>query len=320
MMVEQTDAEVVPAAGAVVWRRGAKGLEVALVHRVRYNDWSWPKGKLDPGESFAEAAVREVEEETGLVIRLGIPLPELACALRGGATKIVRYWAGHVIGGSGALEHEVDEVRWLSAPDAREKLSYERDRIPLDALLEADAAGELDTWPLLLVRHTHAQARSAFRGDDDRKRPRSPRGHERAERLRDLLGAWAPERVVSSPSTRCVQTVAPFVEHTETRLRTKKALSEEGFSAAPHKVERQLDKALERALPVVLCTHRPLVPMLVGRLSSRASKGSAARRVLGGIKGHGMDKGEILVCQMVGQGDDARVVSVERLRTPTLQR
>jgi 8-oxo-dGTP diphosphatase len=119
----------IEAAGGVVMRRGEDETEVAVVHRPRYDDWSFPKGKLDPGETFEEAALREVREETGLVCRLG---PELAFAHyddNKGRPKVVRYWLMAVIEDPGFEPNdEVDELRWLTPADANDLLTYSRDR------------------------------------------------------------------------------------------------------------------------------------------------------------------------------------------------
>jgi 8-oxo-dGTP pyrophosphatase MutT (NUDIX family) len=128
---------LVLAAGGVLWRRppsGADGLEVLLVHRPRYDDWTIPKGKLEPGETDERAAVREVEEETCVVGRLGAELPSTTYIDRSGRTKRVRYWAMTPEAGDPAPANEVDEVRWLAVADARRLLSYERDAEVLDAL------------------------------------------------------------------------------------------------------------------------------------------------------------------------------------------
>jgi 8-oxo-dGTP diphosphatase len=112
------------AAGGVVVRDG----EVALVHRPRYDDWSLPKGKLDPGESFEQAALREVEEETGLRCRLGRELPSVEYEVRG-RPKLVRYWLMEVEHDPGFTPNdEVDELRWLSPRDAVDLLTYDRDQ------------------------------------------------------------------------------------------------------------------------------------------------------------------------------------------------
>jgi 8-oxo-dGTP pyrophosphatase MutT (NUDIX family) len=125
----------VRAAGGVVWRRVDGRLEVLLVHRPRYGDWSLPKGKLDPGESFEQAAVREVTEETGLRCHLGSPLPEVRYDDRFGRSKVVRYWAMEALADDGfAPNDEVDELRWTDLAEARSALSYERDRAVLEAL------------------------------------------------------------------------------------------------------------------------------------------------------------------------------------------
>ena len=122
------DAAEVKASGGVVWRRGASGVEVAIVHRPRYDDWSLPKGKLDPGESWEEAALREVREEIGLSCRLGRELPPVGYKDRKGRDKVVRYWMMEPVDGEFTPSEEVDEVRWLIPSAAAELLTYPHDR------------------------------------------------------------------------------------------------------------------------------------------------------------------------------------------------
>ena len=119
----------VEAAGGVVVRDG----QVLLVHRPRYDDWTLPKGKLDPGESFEQAALREVEEEAGLRCRLGRELPSSEYRDNRDRPKIVRYWLMEVEGGEFEPNHEVDEVRWLADNEAAQRLTYDRDRDVLRA-------------------------------------------------------------------------------------------------------------------------------------------------------------------------------------------
>jgi 8-oxo-dGTP diphosphatase len=126
---------VVQAAGGVVWRRSpARDVEVLLVHRPRYDDWTVPKGKLDAGEGHAAAALREVEEETGLRCELGPELPSTAYHDRRGRPKSVRYWAMTPVAGDFTPTEEVDRVVWLTVDAAKARLTYDRDRPVLDAL------------------------------------------------------------------------------------------------------------------------------------------------------------------------------------------
>ena len=130
----------VEAAGGVVWRRSGDRVEVCVVHRPKYEDWSLPKGKLDPGEGFEEAALREVEEETGLLCELGDKLPDVTYDDHKGRSKLVRYWMMEPKPGAGERfepNDEVDELRWLPVGEARALLSYEPDRGLLDQLPEA---------------------------------------------------------------------------------------------------------------------------------------------------------------------------------------
>ena len=122
------EAAEVKAAGGVVWRRGPGGVEVAVVHRPRYDDWSLPKGKLDPGESWEQAALREVDEEAGLACRLGQELPPVSYTDHKGRAKVVRYWMMEPLDGEFVPSDEVDEVRWLPTKDAGALLSYAHDQ------------------------------------------------------------------------------------------------------------------------------------------------------------------------------------------------
>lgn len=250
------DADEVVAAGAVVWRPRR---EVLLVHRPRYDDWSFPKGKLDPGEDAAVAAVREVHEETGLTIRLNRPLPMTRYRNGGARMKQVHYWVGRVEGPddvSGYLVNdEIDEVVWLPFEEALDTLSYAHDR---ETLMRADEV-HAPTAALVVLRHAHAEARSRWEGDD-RWRPLAEDGQRQAKRLAATLGAYGVRRVVTSSSTRCVQTVQPYATCAGLKVREDDGLSEEG--ATRKSLTLVAEKALASMKNTVLCSHRPVLPDL----------------------------------------------------------
>ena len=294
-------------------------LEVLLVHRPRYHDWSWPKGKLDPEEEWATAAARETHEETGLEVRLGRPLPEARYTVltKAGARadKVVRYWAAAVTGGEGVLENEIDEVAWLDVAEAYARLDYSHDRDQLRALVRVHAEGSLDTWPVVVVRHARAVARSGWTGADT-ARPLDERGRERAAALVPLLTAYGITRVVSSPSARCLDTVLPYAVSAGIEPRTRTSLSEEGYDAAPGKAAEHVARLLRRTDPVAVCSHGPVMADVLDVLGSRLSlSGPDAVGMLEAFAQAQDDhlvKGEALVCHVAGTGPDARVVAVER--------
>jgi 8-oxo-(d)GTP phosphatase len=309
----------IPAAGTLPWRLRDGALEVALVHRPRYDDWSWAKGKLDADEEWAVAAVRETDEETGLAVRLGPPLPEARYLVLGRDgtpdDKVVRYWSARVTGGAGRLVNEIDDVVWLDVPSAHSRLDYARDRDQLLALVRLHQTDRLDTWPLVLVRHAQAVPRGSWKGHDP-DRPLTPAGRRRSDALVPVLAAYGITRVVTSPSARCVRTVKPYAVSAGARLRTRKAFSEEGFEAEPARAHRHLARLLERGEPALVCTHGPLVPDLLDDLEERLDLDKPASvevvEAFAEARDDKLVKGEALVCHVVGQGEQARVVAVER--------
>lgn len=125
---------LVRAAGGVVWRWRQGCLEVVLVHRPRYDDWTLPKGKVDAGETYEQAALREVREEASIVAEIGAELPSTTYLDRSGKDKHVRYWAMTPLEGEPAGDNEVDVAEWVPIGEARSRLTYERDVDVLDAL------------------------------------------------------------------------------------------------------------------------------------------------------------------------------------------
>ena len=250
----------VRAAGGVVLRPGADGEppEVLVVHRPRYDDWSLPKGKLDPGETWEDAAVREVHEETGVTARLGVELTPTDYTDRKGRAKRVRWWTMPVIDDERRPpDDEVDELRWVPIDEVGALLTYDADRELVDEALAVSAHAAV-----LVVRHAHAGERDGWRGDD-RLRPLSTVGHQQADAIAAQLAPWHVTRVVSSPLVRCVQTVEPLAVAHGLDVVTDDRLAE---GAAPEQTAALLR---ESAPGTVLCSHGDVIGDLVERLADR---------------------------------------------------
>jgi len=247
------------AAGAVVLRPGK---QVLLVHRPKYDDWSFPKGKLDPGEHPTTAAAREVAEETGLRVRLGVPLAGQRYAVAAG-TKRVFYWLARVVDDDDvtgyAVNDEIDEVAWLPYDEALVRLTYERDR---QTLVDAMPLRRR-THAVLVLRHGQARPRKSWAGDD-RRRPLAPEGIEQARALVPVLASYGVDRVVTSSSTRCVDTVRPYAAALERCAEALDALSEEVATAAG--VAPVVSALVEGRPDAVLCGHRPMLPLVFDAL------------------------------------------------------
>ncbi len=249
------------AAGAVVVRD--RGRQVLVVHRPKYDDWSFPKGKLDPGEHLTTAAVREVEEESGVRIRLGRPLPEQRYGIGNGRMKVVHYWVGHPVSGEDVENYspnaEVDEVRWVGWHEASQLLSYRRDR----HILAAAEPHAVATSTLVVLRHGKAVPRKEHTGDD-RARALQAEGVEQAHAVVELLSAYGVTRVHSSTSTRCLDTVLPYVHAHGLGLKAHDYLSEEGEDA--ERIAALVTTLAKPERSSVLCSHRPVIPAVLDAL------------------------------------------------------
>ena len=250
----------VRAAGAVVTRKGG---EVLLVHRPKYDDWSFPKGKLDRGEHAVTAAVREVAEETGLDVRLGARLTSQRYQLASGRWKTVDYWVARTIGSEKVSGYkpnaEIDAVEWVEWKSALRRLTYPHDR----ATLAEARPLRRRTRALVVLRHGKARSRGGW-GKDDRTRPLVQLGESQAQRLVPLLAAYDVTSVHCSSSRRCVQTVTPYVDTTGWPLKTYDELSEQG--ATVDGVVDLVDALLESGESTLLCSHRPVLPTVVDAL------------------------------------------------------
>jgi 8-oxo-dGTP diphosphatase len=252
------------AAGVVVFdsEEPATDRRFLAVHRPYREDWSLPKGKVDPGETTPCTAVRECDEETGYRVALGARLPS-STYLAGAAHKTVDYWVARVRDDEGfAPDEEVDEIRWVPVAAASEFLTYSD-----DAELVRLAAGAPRTTPLIILRHAKAMKRGDFDGDDDAHRPLSGRGRGEAKRLVDVLDAYGIQHVHSSPFKRCLSTISRFAKSIDVDIHEEPWLSESGHAKNPDATTDRVQELLESAEPLVLCTHRPVLPTVVSSLS-----------------------------------------------------
>lgn len=257
--------KVVPAAGAVLWRPDeVSGTPlVALIHRPRYDDWSLPKGKLDPGEIEPVAAVREILEETGHSAHLGRRLGRVVYPIPSG-TKAVQYWVARSGGGEFVPNAEADELCWLSVKEAGKRLSYSMDRKMLGRFVKKPA----DTQTVLIVRHGTAGRKARYKGDD-RLRPLDAKGRAQAESLVPQLLAFGASSVYAADRVRCRQTVEMLAGELGVPISTEPTLTEEAYAKDPRAAhERVLAIAALGGTPAI-CTQGKVIPFLIDWLCKR---------------------------------------------------
>ncbi|WP_232549167.1 NUDIX hydrolase [Propioniciclava soli] len=269
--------KVTVAAGTVTLRRsGGKEPQVLLVHRPAYDDWTLPKGKLEPDEYEAVAAARETLEETGVTVHLHQPLDQMRYEINGGA-KVVHYWlASPQKQKKRKPDKEVDKVVWLSPRAAFARMSYEHEKDVVRRALAAEP-----TTAVLVVRHSKAMLRKHWSGRDQ-ARPVTARGRKQAKALIPLLRAFGVDRLTSSSSVRCMQTLAPFGKASGLEVEGWTVLSEEIGEDNPKGVttfmRRLAAEAVASGTVVAVCGHRPVLPTMLEALGleNRAMQTAAA--------------------------------------------
>lgn len=314
-------------------------LEVCVVHRPKYDDWSWPKGKLEPNESHRHAAVREIEEETGFPVALGARLGEIEYPLdqegqhshqgrgRNVGTKHVAYWMAHIISPeqvhqrSGAFgpvrkadRGEIDTALWMTVKQARHKLTHSLDRDILDLFVDRIEEGALSSTTFLIVRHGKAESRKLWRGDET-NRPITPRGASAAYALNRELACYNPTRLVTSPWIRCKETLQVFSWQTGLPMVNAQELTEDDFAADPqaswHFVQSQILCSLERHQALALCTHRPVIGGIFEQLRTMCISKQLAGQ-LTAVSPY-MPTGTAVAVTVVAATEEPQIIDVQRV-------
>lgn len=247
------------AAGAVLWRPAdvTAAPEIAVIHRPRYDDWSLPKGKVDPGETEPVTAVREIEEETGFRAHLGRRLPTVSYPV-GQSIKTVRYWAARCVSGDFSVNEEVDDLKWLPAAQAMTALTYPQDRKVLRRFLKSPA----DTQTVMIVRHATAGRKARYKGDD-RKRPLDKQGRAQAESLVGQLLSFGAGELYAADRVRCLQTLNPLAEELGTVIHSEPALTEKAYADNRKAARRRILEIAATSANPVICTQGEVIPDII---------------------------------------------------------
>ncbi len=259
----------------MVVREGPAGPEVLLVQRSAAGGWELPHGKLDPDEYVAVCAVRQTREQTGVGIRLGLPLGQVTRPEDHG-TVTASYWRARAVS---AATHQpkpgIDQVAWLPAAEALQLVAAAEERRLIQLGVDSP-----DSIPVLILRHAKAMMRSDWSGRDQ-ARPLTSRGRRQSQRLVGLLEAYGIARLVSSTSNRCMKTLQPFAKANRLEVLGWTTLSEEQGEKNPKAVDKLIRRLIAETLtsgePMAICGHRPVLPTMLAPfdISSRALRPAA---------------------------------------------
>lgn len=323
---------IIRSAGALVWRFAPgvqpvtpgkpispDDIQVLLVHRPRYHDWSWPKGKAERNEPLPVSAVREVEEETGRVVSLGAPLTTQRYRLGSGHIKEVYYWVGQLMSESNparatrrpvvyAPKKEIDIAKWVSPDSAREMITRKGDRRLLMELINRGRRGELQTSTLVLLRHAKAISRGRWAGAE-MDRPLTRVGVAQSLDLVEMLSAFGVAKVVTSPWLRCEQTVLPYASLGVAPITRDDVLTEDSIADKPEQASKLISRIIGgKRSSTAVCYHGPGLPAL-----QKPVRALSSRRVLAEMDGTnpGLRKAELMVVHIT-HTETPRVMDAER--------
>ncbi|MFO7691312.1 MAG: NUDIX domain-containing protein [Cryobacterium sp.] len=298
------------AAGAVLWRVVEGRVLTLVIHRTVHGDVTIPKGKVDPGESLPRTAVREVQEETGLAVALGVPLGISAYPLGDGREKVVHYWAAEVTAEAIARSTfvpngEVAAIEWVSLKKARTYLSYPADVTILDAFERLVDSGITRTFALIALRHGKAASRGG--GGADSARPLTERGVKQAANVVDTITAWRPQRIISSTATRCITTVAPLAAATGIEMKRTDLISQDALENGTADVRAVIGKRIRSRKTAVLCSHGPVLPEILREIA--LATGSTLNEQLSDAA-H-LDTGGFSVIHLSVENPGAGIIAIE---------
>jgi 8-oxo-dGTP pyrophosphatase MutT (NUDIX family)/phosphohistidine phosphatase SixA len=284
---------------------------ILVVYRAQHKDFSLPKGKVDPGETLPETAVREIAEETGLSISLGAPLGTVEYPLPGGREKVVYYWSAEVDDHALQLakfmpNDEIASLEWMSIDKARKKLSYEHDIDVVNRFATRLKAGRARTFAIIAVRHGKAVPPGTWDGPDA-TRPLMQRGTDQSVAIAKGIAAFAPERIVSSTAARCLATVDPLARLTQLAVKASAGISQDAYGSGGASVEEIIAKRIKKQRTVVLCSHGPVLPHLISEVAIRTkSTPDAALR-----RSASLDTGDFTVLHISREHPKSGIVAVE---------
>lgn len=292
---------MITAAGGVVWRKNKdKKIEIIIIHRPKYDDWSFPKGKSENGEALISCAHREILEETNIQTQLGVFLGQVEYTTLDGE-KQVSYWSAKALTENTFYpNNEVDQIKWVLASKAKQQLTLKSDKSILEQFLKTQA----DSKPLILLRHAKAITRDQWPADDD-DRPLDSSGQDQAKRLLAIYQVFNLEQIHTSDAVRCYDTVDKIAKGLGIKLEVSPKLSESTYQKDKEKAFEYAKDLIKEDLSLLICSHNPILPKMLNKLTRKSDVDADEGKLL---------PAQAWVIHRVGK----EIIQIDRLDAPNL--